>query len=55
MIAAGSIDRAVRAQAMLRAGAWAFTVGSAVFDGSFLAEPVPQQIDNILRLEGVVA
>ena len=55
VIAAGSIDRAVRAQAMLRAGAWAFTVGSAVFDGSFLAEPVPQQIDNILRLEGVVA
>jgi hypothetical protein len=40
---------------MRRAGAWAFTVGSAVFDGSFLAEPVPQQIDNILRLEGVVA
>jgi tryptophan synthase alpha subunit len=55
VIAAGSIDRADRVQAMRRAGAWAFTVGSAVFDGSFLAEPVPQQIDNILRLEGVVA
>jgi hypothetical protein len=55
VIAAGSIDRAARVQAMRRAGAWAFTVGSAVFDGSFLSEPVPQQIDNILRIEGVVA
>jgi hypothetical protein len=55
VIAAGSIDSAERVQAMRRAGVWAFTVGSAVFDGSFLGEPVPQQIDNILRLDGVVA
>jgi thiamine monophosphate synthase len=54
VIAAGSIDRAERVQAMLRAGVWGFTVGSAVFDGDFLAEPVSQQIDNILRLDGVV-
>jgi hypothetical protein len=54
VIAAGSIDCAERVQAMRRAGAWAFTVGSAVFDGSFLSEPVPQQIDNILRLDGVL-
>ena len=55
VIAAGSIDSAERVQAMRRAGVWGFTVGSAVFDGSFLAESVPQQIENILRLEGVVA
>jgi hypothetical protein len=55
VIAAGSIDSAARVQAMRQAGAWAFTVGSAVFDGSFLDEPVPQQIDKILRFEGVVA
>lgn len=55
VIAAGSIDSAERVQAMRQAGAWAFTVGSAVFDGSFLDEPVPQQIDKILRFEGVVA
>lgn len=55
VIAAGSIDSAERIQAMRQAGVWAFTVGSAVFDGSFLGEPVPQQIDNILRLDGVVA
>jgi hypothetical protein len=55
VIAAGSIDRAERVQAMRQAGVWAFTVGSAVFDGSFLGEPVPQQIDNILRFKGVMA
>jgi hypothetical protein len=55
VIAAGSIDRAERVQAMLQAGVWGFTVGTAVFDGSFLAEPVAQQVDNILRLQGVVA
>lgn len=55
VIAAGSIDSAARVQAMRQAGAWAFTVGSAVFDGSFLDEPVPQQIDRILGLNGVVA
>lgn len=55
VIAAGSIDRAERVQAMRRAGVWGFTVGSAVFDGGFLTEPVPQQIDNILHFEGVTA
>ena len=55
VIAAGSIDHAERVQAMRQAGVWGFTVGSAVFDGTFLAEPVAQQIDNILRLEGVEA
>jgi hypothetical protein len=55
VIAAGSIDSAERVQAVRQAGAWAFTVGSAVFEGSFLRAPVRQQIDNILSFEGVVA
>jgi tryptophan synthase alpha subunit len=55
VLAAGSIDRNERVQAMRRCGVWGFTVGSAVFDGGFLGEPVPQQIGNILQLEGVTA
>lgn len=55
VIAAGSIDSDQRVQAMCEAGVWAFTVGSAVFDGDFLPEPVGQQIDAILNLKGVSA
>lgn len=55
VIAAGSIDSEQRVQAMREAGVWAFTVGSAVFDGDFLLEPVGQQIDTILNLKGVSA
>jgi Histidine biosynthesis protein len=55
VIAAGSINSNERVQAMRETGVWAFTVGSAVFDGSFLAEPVSQQIETILNLEGVSA
>ncbi|WP_418126207.1 4-hydroxythreonine-4-phosphate dehydrogenase [Variovorax sp. 160MFSha2.1] len=55
VLAAGSIDGNERVQAMRRCGVWGFTVGSAVFDGDFLREPVPQQIENILKLEGVTA
>lgn len=55
VLAAGSIDGNERVQAMRRCGVWGFTVGSAVFDGDFLGEPVAQQIRNILQLEGVTA
>ena len=55
VLAAGSIDGNERVQAMRRCGVWGFTVGSAVFDGDFLAEPIAQQIENILQLEGVTA
>lgn len=53
VLAAGSIDSNDRVQAMRRCGVWGFTVGSAVFDGEFLGDPVSQQIDNILQLDGV--
>jgi hypothetical protein len=52
VIAAGSIDRPERVQAMRQAGVWAFTVGSAVFDGRFLPGPLPQRVDAILGLAG---
>jgi hypothetical protein len=55
VLAAGSIDSDERVQAMRRCGVWGFTVGSAVFDGDFLTDPVAQQIENILRLQGVSA
>jgi pyridoxal biosynthesis lyase PdxS len=55
VIAAGSIDCNQRVQAMRAAGAWGFTVGSAIFDGSFLGDPVHRQINTILNFEGVSA
>jgi hypothetical protein len=55
VIAAGSIDSNRRVQAMRQSGAWAFTVGSAVFDGCFLQQPVKDQVNAILELDGVRA
>jgi hypothetical protein len=53
VIAAGSIDRAERIDAMRQAGVWAFTVGSALFDGAFPVDPLRSQMDSILTIEGV--
>ena len=55
VIAAGSIDRASRIAAMRKAGVWAFTVGSALFDGACPVDPLRSQMDSILTLEGVQA
>lgn len=53
VIAAGSIDRPERVQAMRAAGMWAFTVGSALFDGLFPASSMRSQVESVLELEGV--
>jgi pyridoxal biosynthesis lyase PdxS len=53
VIAAGSIDRPERVQAMRAAGMWAFTVGSALFDGLFPANSMRSQVESVLELEGV--
>ncbi len=49
VVIAGSVDSDARINAVQRAGAWAFTVGSAVFDHAF---PAPRsaagQVDHIL-------
>jgi hypothetical protein len=55
VIAAGSIDSNARVQAMRKAGAWGFTVGSAVFDGSFILDPIRAQVTTILEFEGILA
>jgi tryptophan synthase alpha subunit len=55
VIAAGSIDSNARVQAMRKAGAWGFTVGSALFDGIFIDEPIRTQVNTILEFEGVTA
>lgn len=39
VVVAGSIDRTERIQAVARAGAWAFTIGSAIFDGVLPGAP----------------
>lgn len=53
VIAAGSIDRFDRIEAMQRAGVWGFTVGSAVFEGRFLSDPVRAQVEAILGFGAV--
>jgi 2,4-dienoyl-CoA reductase-like NADH-dependent reductase (Old Yellow Enzyme family) len=54
VIAAGSIDRLERIEAMQAAGAWGFTVGSALFDATFAVDPIAAQVNWILAQEGVV-
>lgn len=53
VIAAGSIHGPARIAAMREAGAWGFTVGSALVDGSFALDPLRAQVQSILALDGV--
>lgn len=55
VIAAGSIDGEVRVKTMIDAGTWGFTVGSALFQGTFAKRLLPTQIDTIFKIEGVTA
>jgi hypothetical protein len=49
VIAAGTIDSLDRIRAVTRAGAWAFTVGTAAFEGRFVTgAPLPDQLRAIL-------
>lgn len=49
VIAAGSVDSAQRIQALAGAGAWAFTIGGAIFDAVLPAGPsVREQVDCAL-------
>lgn len=56
VIAAGSIDRPERVAAVQRAGVWAFTVGSAVFEHRFVTgaagDPIRQQVCTLVGMEG---
>jgi 4-hydroxythreonine-4-phosphate dehydrogenase len=49
VVVAGSVDADERIHAVERSGAWAFTVGSAVFDHAFPAPPTAAaQVEHIL-------
>ncbi|MBF8289974.1 MAG: hypothetical protein HW391_942 [Chloroflexi bacterium] len=51
VIAAGSVDSAERINALSAAGAWAFTIGGAIFDGRLPAGPsVHAQVECALEL-----
>lgn len=55
VIAAGSIDRPSRIAAMRDAGAWGFTVGSALFEGAFAINAFQAQIDAVIALQASAA
>lgn len=55
VIAAGSIDRNERVTAMVAAGAWGFTIGSALFQQAFVDRSVASQIQQVFAIEGVDA
>ncbi len=51
VIAAGSVDSAERIDALAAAGAWAYTIGGAIFDGRLPAGPtVHEQVRCALEL-----
>jgi hypothetical protein len=52
VIAAGSIDRVGRIEAMRRSGVWGFTVGSAVFEGRFVPDGVRPQVEFLAVATG---
>jgi len=56
VIAAGSVDSAERIQALTDAGAWAFTIGGAIFDRKLPAGPsVREQVECALALTAAAA
>lgn len=51
IIAAGSVDRESRIRDLGRAGAWAFTIGGAIFEGRLPGGPsIPTQIEWALEV-----
>jgi hypothetical protein len=53
VIAAGNVDREDRIHAMAKAGVWAFTIGSAIFEGRLPGGPsMPAQVDWVLATAG---
>jgi len=53
VIAAGSLDRPARVEAMRRAGAWGFTVGTALFERRFPGDGIAGQAAALLAADGV--
>lgn len=56
VIAAGSVDSAERIQALADAGAWAFTIGGAIFDRRLPAGPsIRDQVEHAIQLARATA
>ena len=56
VVAAGSIDSAERIDALARAGAWAFTIGGAIFDGRLPASHgIREQVECALAMSAAAA
>jgi 2-keto-3-deoxy-6-phosphogluconate aldolase len=53
VIGAGSVHSARQIEAFAKAGAWGFTVGSAIFDGQFPGAPgLRAQVAEVLKVAG---
>jgi hypothetical protein len=56
IVAAGSVDSAERIDALARAGAWAFTIGGAIFDRRLPAgDSIREQVECALAMSAAAA
>lgn len=56
VVAAGSVDSAERIEALARAGAWAFTIGGAIFDRRLPAgDSIREQVECALAMSAAAA
>jgi hypothetical protein len=56
VVAAGSVDSAERIDALARAGAWAFTIGGAIFDRRLPAgDSIREQVECALAMSAAAA
>jgi hypothetical protein len=56
VVAAGSVDSAERIEALARAGAWAFTIGGAIFDRRLPAgDTIREQVECALAMSAAAA
>lgn len=56
VVAAGSVDSAKRIEALARAGAWAFTIGGAIFDRRLPAgDSIREQVECALAMSAAAA
>jgi hypothetical protein len=52
IVAAGSVDTLARVRTVQEHRLWAFTIGSAIFDGRFHGRGIREQVETVLRAIG---
>jgi hypothetical protein len=52
IVAAGSVDTLARVRTVQEHGLWAFTIGSAIFDGRFIGRGIRERVETVLRATG---